>query len=88
MICERCEREIVGNSHCRPGCPVIFPDGSSELAVLCDLPADEHCGDCGVVGGSVSVHHAHCDMERCPRCGGQLLVCEVCGCDRTALEVH
>ena len=36
------------------------------------LPDDiEVCHDCGVVRGEY--HHAGCDMERCPKCGSQLI---------------
>ena len=39
--------------------------------------ADEkkiRCGDCGAKMGYY--HHANCDLERCPVCGGQLLSCD------------
>jgi hypothetical protein len=35
------------------------------------------CHDCNVVTGQL--HHAGCDMEQCPKCGGQLLSC-ACAC--------
>jgi hypothetical protein len=31
------------------------------------------CGDCGVKWGGR--HHPGCDIQRCPRCGGQLMTC-------------
>jgi hypothetical protein len=47
-----------------------------------------NCGDCGAPKGGF--HHRGCDLERCPRCSGQLLCC---GCDETDLrpedlEIH
>jgi hypothetical protein len=32
------------------------------------------CHDCNAVAGQL--HHAICDMEQCPGCGGQLISCD------------
>lgn len=55
--------------------PVVeYPDGTV-------LPSDPHhfeepdgrCHDCGIKHGGL--HHSGCDVERCPRCHGQLISC-------------
>lgn len=34
---------------------------------------NHRCHDCGIAKGGN--HHPGCDMERCPKCGGQLISC-------------
>jgi hypothetical protein len=36
--------------------------------------ADHRCHDCNVAPGGI--HHFGCDVERCPRCDGQLICCD------------
>lgn len=42
------------------------------------------CHDCGIVNKDGNVHHYGCDMERCPRCGNQLISC---GCKKESVCV-
>ena len=39
------------------------------------------CHDCGARPGEY--HQLGCDVERCPRCGGQFLECLACGCEKS-----
>lgn len=39
-------------------------------------PMPANCNDCGTPGGGL--HHRYCDLERCPRCGGQAIACPCC----------
>jgi hypothetical protein len=37
-------------------------------------PEYRNCHDCGVIPGQL--HTPDCDMEECPKCGGQWITCE------------
>jgi hypothetical protein len=75
MGCERCGRPYDASGG---GCdPTPFPDGTlvvrfgQERGRSVDSPST--CHDCGVSLGQP--HHLYCDLEQCPKCGGQLLGC-------------
>jgi hypothetical protein len=59
---------------CKANKIVVFPDGA-KFAPIPYNPDDPkiRCHDCNVATGGF--HHLHCDMEICPRCGGQLFGC-------------
>lgn len=36
---------------------------------------NERCHDCNILNKKGNLHHFGCDIERCPRCKGQLISC-------------
>jgi len=45
---------------------------------------NKRCHDCNIINKKGNVHHHGCDIERCPKCKGQLISC---GCNvREALK--
>ena len=47
---------------------------------------NERCHDCGIENKEGNFHHLGCSLERCPKCGGQLISCG-CG-DQTILAIR
>lgn len=41
--------------------------------------AGDRCHDCNIDNKRGNVHHCGCDMERCPKCGDQLISCNCWG---------
>ena len=39
---------------------------------------NKRCHDCNIVNEKGNFHHLGCDIERCPKCEGQLISCN-CG---------
>lgn len=37
---------------------------------------NKRCHDCGILNQKGNIHHFGCDMERCPKCKGQLISCD------------
>ena len=53
-------------------CSLSRYDGEKEDRI--PYSGDGNCHDCNVRNGAY--HHPGCDMERCPVCGGQAIICD------------
>ena len=82
-VCKACGREVSIFDKC--GCGVAYvvdAEGNKYKRIKRGSRRDYmptwygRCYDCGVPRGTY--HHDNCDLERCPKCGGQLFGCE-CG---------
>jgi hypothetical protein len=76
-VCEWCHCDMLSADECTKNVTVQFPDGTAALSVPFPDNAIDRCHDCNVKPGAN--HHPGCDMERCPRCGGQLISCGCLG---------
>ena len=76
-VCDWCHLEMTDATtvDCPDNRTVNYPDGTTLPAVPYqpDDYMSQRCHDCGIDSGGY--HHPGCDMERCPRCGGQLISC-------------
>jgi len=79
-ICPRCRKETsdAAVTTCEENAFITYPDGSTLQAIPYDprrlhFPQWYRCPDCNIAPGGI--HHANCDQEYCPKCGGQLISC-------------
>ncbi len=75
-ICQDCKREMLLGVGCDLDLITWGGNTFHRLRYGEDGWSDDldfPCHDCGV--GRGEVHHFGCDMERCPRCNGQLISC-------------
>ena len=72
--CGWCEKDMLKVDDCAKNREVEFPDKTKLPASTYhfDEPSGR-CHDCGAKHGNY--HHPGCDVERCPKCSGQLISC-------------
>jgi hypothetical protein len=73
-LCDWCEHEMTADTvKTCTGNETVYFSGSESLPSLPYTGPGKRCHDCNVARGGK--HHPGCDMERCPKCGGQLISC-------------
>ena len=70
--CPDCQREMRLAPSCVADFAVVVGDKTFDR-IRHPTAAAARCDACGVKPGGV--HHFGCDMERCPSCDGQLIMC-------------
>lgn len=79
MKCPGCEAEMLCDDVTTCTLDMVTMSGIAGVRLyLRDskyFDVNERCHDCNIVNKPGNFHHAGCDMERCPKCGGQLISC-------------
>lgn len=74
-VCRYCDREMTTATSC--AVEAMHLDGRRVAMVPNGTepgwPSGQRCHDCGVQPGGF--HHLGCDMQRCPLCRGQMMLC-------------
>ena len=71
--CTDCKKEMQKATTCDKNAIVV--NGEVYLRNTEWFGSGNRCHDCGIVNKKGNIHHFGCDMERCPRCGRQLISC-------------
>jgi len=73
MECSFCKQDMLTADTCLNS-KVEFPDGTIMESSTSHFEEDSgRCHDCNIKHGGF--HHPGCDVEECPKCGGQLITC-------------
>lgn len=72
-ICRDCQQDMLVADGCTYGI-LIDARGNEYERERWEPLLDKRCPDCNANVGEY--HHYGCDMEDCPRCGQQLIICD------------
>lgn len=75
-VCDFCKKEMTDAK--TVSCvmiPIKMRKGGqmNPLTFSPEINQSDGCRDCGIMAGGF--HHPGCDVEACPKCGGQLISC-------------
>ncbi len=76
VVCTQCDEAMldIKTITCEGNNVIKFEGGEKYRPLPYVGELHTRCHDCNVKRGGN--HHPGCDMERCPKCGGQLISCE------------
>ena len=77
-VCEDCNKEMLDVDTC--DMTKVIVDGEELDRNTEYFDVNERCHDCNILNKPGNLHHLGCDMERCPKCKGQLISCN---CDKS-----
>lgn len=83
MKCIDCNREMTSTHTHSCTLKTITLRGKTYNRDATYYDINTRCHDCNIVNRRGNIHHLGCDIERCPRCTGQLLSC---GCQEEGRE--
>lgn len=78
--CSDCNKEMKGSNSCDK--PYLEIDGKKRKRDTKVRSKSANCHDCSIENKEGNIHHLLCDMEICPKCGGQLITC---GCKKSSI---
>jgi|ETNvirnome_2_300_1030623.scaffolds.fasta_scaffold00142_27 major membrane immunogen (membrane-anchored lipoprotein) len=75
-ICQDCEKDMSSKHTKSCKLNIIFIDGKWYKRNTKYFDDGKRCHDCNIENKDGNVHHWNCDIERCPKCDGQLIMCD------------
>ncbi len=73
--CDDCGQEMKTAIHCSKMFSGIVLNEKKYKRDTTYYDVNHNCHDCGIYNNAGNLHHYGCDIERCPRCKGQLISC-------------
>jgi len=83
--CCDCMEEMLEVDSCSSNFRCIKINGEIYVRDTTEFDFNDRCHDCGIENKIGNIHHFGCDVERCPKCKGQLISCS---CKKEAIGIN